>query len=237
VSIEALQKHMRETFNKIRRWHIEAPLLRIFLRRDYKGPTIQLSHWIIPKLESSTAYICYCAGVGEDIEFELGLIKQFGATVFAFDPTPRAIHYIQRNSPALSTFKFLPVGLWSSDVVLQFFAPENPQHVSHSVFKEGMREAYFDAPCKTLSTLMNELGHTQIDVLKMNIEGAEYEVLKNMMAENIRPMVIALTFEGSSAFVDAIRWTSKLRKYGYQFAGLNRWAATFVLGEADRLPV
>jgi hypothetical protein len=82
---------------------------------------------------------------------------------------------------------------------------------------------------------MKELGHARIDVLKMNIEGAEYEVLKSMMADNIRPTVIALTFEGNAAFVDAIRWTAKLKKYGYQFAGLNRWAATFVLGQPDLL--
>lgn len=228
---------MYRLFNRICRWYVEAPLLRILLRRDFKGPTIRLSHWIIPELEFSPAYICYSAGVGEDIEFELGLINQSGAKVFAFDPTPRAINFIKRNSPDLSTFRFLPVGLWSSNVVLRFFAPENPQHVSHSVFKEGMRETYFDAPCKTLSTLMNELGHAQIDVLKMNIEGAEYEVLKSMMHEDIHPKVIALTFEGNSAFVDAIRWTRKLKNYGYQFVGLNRWAATFVLGPPARLRV
>ena len=197
---------------------------------------MKVSHWIIPRLKPSPSCICYCAGVGEDIEFELGLIKQFQAKVFAFDPTPRAISFIQRTSPDLSAFTFMPVGLWSSNSVLKFFAPENPQHVSHSVFKVGMRDAYFDAPCKTLSSLMHELGHTRIDILKMNIEGAEYEVLKNMMADDIHPMVIALTFEGNTAFVDAIRWTKNLRNYGYQLAGLNKWAATFVLrGEADRL--
>jgi hypothetical protein len=98
-----------------------------------------------------------------------------------------------------------------------------------------MQDTYFDAPCKKLSTLMKESGHAHIDLLKMNIEGAEYEVLKSMMADGIRPMVIALTFEGQSAFVDAIRWTARIRKYGYEFAGLNRWAATFVLKEAGDL--
>jgi FkbM family methyltransferase len=223
---------MNSLFHNILRWHIEAPLLHLLLRREFKGPTIDVSHWIMPKLEFSTACISYCAGVGEDIEFELALIKQFGAKVFAFDPTPRAINYIQRNSPDKSTFRFLPVGLWSSNGVLKFFAPENPEHVSHSVFKEGMREAYFDAPCKTLSTLMHELGHTHIDVLKMNIEGAEYEVLKSMMEEDICPTVIALTFEGTSAFADAIRWTTKLRKRGYQFVGMRGWAATFMHEQA-----
>lgn len=223
--------------NSIRRWHIEAPLLRLLLRRNFEGPTTQLSHWIFPTSESLHLSTCYCAGVGEDIEFELDLIKHFKAKVFAFDPTPRAIGFVQGISPDLPALHFLPVGLWSSNTVLRFFPPEHPQHVSHSVFKEGMREAFFEAPCKTLSSLMHELGHTHIDVLKMNIEGAEYEVLKSMMADEIHPTVIALTFEGNSAFIDAIRWTRKLRRYGYQFLGLNQWAATFVLKRTDCLPV
>ena len=30
-------------------------------------------------------------------------------------------------------FRFMPVGLWSEDTTLRFFAPRNPKHVSHSV--------------------------------------------------------------------------------------------------------
>jgi FkbM family methyltransferase len=38
---------------------------------------------------------------------------------------------------------------------------------------------------KTLKDIMNELGHEHIDVLKMDIEGSEYDVLENILNENI----------------------------------------------------
>ena len=44
---------------------------------------MRLSHWFLPSAEIIPSSICYCAGVGEDISFELGLIEQFGARVFA----------------------------------------------------------------------------------------------------------------------------------------------------------
>ena len=92
-----------------------------------------------------------------------------------------------------------------------------------------MRDEFFDAPCKKLSSLMREFRHDRIDLLKMNIEGAEYEVLETMLSDGIHPIVIALTFEGDSAFIKALRWTMQLRQSGYRVVGVNRWAVTFVL--------
>ena len=42
-------------------------------------------------------------------------------------------------------------------------------------------------PVKTLGTTMRELGHDHIDLLKMDIEGAEYAVLDAMLASPLRP--------------------------------------------------
>lgn len=217
-----------ERVRAMRRWHLEAPLLQVLLRRTYRGSLVEISHWLIPKEGLTPDSICYCAGVGEDLDFEASLLKQFDAMVFAFDPTPRAIRFVEHRMRDVNKFVFSPVGLWSEDNILKFFSPTNPRHVSHSVLCDGMRGEYFEAPCRRLATLMKEHNHDRIDLLKMNIEGAEYEVLRSMMTDRIRPKVLALTFEGPSAFVNAIRWTRKLSHYGYQFAGLKGWAATFV---------
>lgn len=213
------------------RWHLEGPVLQLLLRRRYEGLLAQLSHWRIPTGLLGSESICYCAGVGEDLAFEVGLLKQFGSTVYAFDPTPRAIRFAEDRMRNAEKFHFSPVGLWSEDTTLRFYAPTNNQYVSHSVLRTGMSGEYFEAPCRRLATLMKERGHGRIDLLKLNIEGAEYEVLRSMMADHIRPKILAVTFEGASAFIEAIRWTRTLSCYGYQFAGLIGWAATFVLNE------
>ena len=38
--------------------------------------------------------VCYCAGVGLDISFDIELAK-LGANVFCFDPTPRSIEFMR----------------------------------------------------------------------------------------------------------------------------------------------
>ena len=59
--------------------------------------------------------ICYCAGVGEDITFDISLIESVGCEVFAFDPTPRAAEHVGLAAAGVEQFHFYPVGLWSSD--------------------------------------------------------------------------------------------------------------------------
>ena len=72
-----------------------------------------------------------------------------------------------------------------------------------------------------------------IDLLKMNIEGAEYEVLRGMMEDSIRPRVITTAFEGPHRFSDAMAWTKKLRDYGYGLASFHVGVGTFVDRRSD----
>ena len=47
------------------------------------------------------APVLYSFGVGEDISFDLAMMQRFDAQVFACDPTPRAVNFIEgKNSPA-----------------------------------------------------------------------------------------------------------------------------------------
>src|SRR5207248_3092074 len=58
----------------------------------------------------------------------------------------------------------------------------------------GDGEAGFRAPVCRLSTAMRELEHTRIDLLKMDVEGAEYAVLQDMLAGGIRPRQLLVEF-------------------------------------------
>lgn len=69
----------------------------------------------------------------------------------------------------------------------------------------------------------------------MNIEGAEYEVLRKMMEEGVCPRVLMFTIEGKNALFQGIRWTKRLGEYGYRLVGLDKWAATLVIGERPTL--
>ena len=47
---------------------------------------------------------------------------------------------------------------------------------------------------KTLETIMTQLGHKHIDVLKMDIEGAEYDVIENILSAQLLITQILIEF-------------------------------------------
>jgi len=125
--------------------------------------------------------VVYSFGVGEDISFDLALIERFGLQVHAFDPTPRSIEWLQTQTVPRE-FVFHAYGVADFDGTCAFLPPENPAHVSHTIVKRDSWRPAIEVPVRRLGTIMKMVGHEQIDLLKMDIEGAEYVVLEDMLA-------------------------------------------------------
>jgi len=89
--------------------------------------------WYIPLDYLNENSICYCAGVGEDISFDLGLMKKCNCKIYAFDPTPRAIKHVEETVTDELPYIFNPIGLWDENRELKFYEPKNKNHVSHSI--------------------------------------------------------------------------------------------------------
>jgi FkbM family methyltransferase len=192
---------------------------------DYGG-------WIVPTHLIKVGWLCYCGGVGEDISFDLDLIRRFGVTVYAFDPTPRAIRYAEAEAKDEARLHFLPVGLWSEDATLRFFAPQDPSHVSHSVVNLQKTTTFFEARCRSVASLKADLGHEHIDLVKLDIEGAEHRVIESMLSAGIRPTVLCTEIDqpvGPLRFWLTIR---RVRSAGYALVAMSGWNFTFVRKEA-----
>jgi FkbM family methyltransferase len=155
---------------------------------DYGG-------WIIPAAVLGADSVCYCAGAGEDISFDLGLIKRFGCQVFSYDPTPRAIEHVRKTAADIPQYQFFPIGMWNKAEVLKFYAPADAQHVSHSIVNLQKTDRFFEAPCERLSVLMQQNGHHRIDLLKLDIEGAEYKVLESLIEDRLDIRIICVEFD------------------------------------------
>ncbi len=141
----------------------------------------------------SNKSVVYCLGVGEEISFDLELIGRFGIEVQAFDPTPRSIQWVQSQTLP-DQFVFHGYGVADFDGVCKFLPPKDPSHVSHTMLPRDSPRPAIEVPVYRLSTIMKMLGHTQIDLLKMDIEGAEYGVLADLLACKIRPQQILVEF-------------------------------------------
>ncbi len=122
----------------------------------------------------------------------------------------------------------MPVGLWSADTTLRFYAPQDPAHVSHSVVNLQKTEEYFEADCRTIPSLVRELGDKSLDLVKLDIEGAEHRVLSNMLRSDLRPRVVCFEIDQpvSAAQVWAT-WFGLVRR-GYRLIAVDSWNLTFV---------
>lgn len=139
--------------------------------------------------------IVYSVGVGEDVSFDLALIDRVGCTVHAFDPTPIAVDWIARQSlPAKLLFH--PIGLGPVDEEVEFQIPPIAGWHSYSLTAEpnaGQRGTV-SCPIRKLATLMTDLGHHQVDLLKMDIEGFEYPVIDDLASSQVRPAQLLVEF-------------------------------------------
>ena len=190
-------------------------------RKDLRRLGTPYGGWTIPAGALSARSVCYCAGCGEDISFDLALIDQFHCDVFAFDPTPRAIQYVKANTGGNSHYHFNELGLWDKKAILKFFAPSNPQHVSHSLLNLQHTADYIEVPVERLSTIMRANQHEQLDLLKIDIEGAEYKVLDSVLADGLKIRVLCVEFDEywhplDSDYVKRIRsYVQRLLSFGY----------------------
>jgi FkbM family methyltransferase len=190
---------------------------------DYGG------YFLDPSLMGPDAVV-YSLGVGEDISFDLALIERFGLTVYGFDPTPKVKTWLASQSLPLQ-FHFLKVGIADFDGEAVFYLPPRQDYISHSLIRarQYSRES-IRVPMIRMATAMRQLGHTRINVLKMDIEGAEYGVIENLVQERIPVEQILVEFHHrlSSIGVEKTRRAiALLREYGLEIAHICPRAEVF----------
>ena len=159
-----------------------------------RNPKQRFGGWSFSPEGLSRGSIVYSLGVGDDVGFDLALIERFGATVHAFDPTPGAVEWVSsRTLP--SEFHFHPVGIADFDGVAEFSAPVAEGNVCFTLLdREGGRGPSIQAEVRRLPTIVGELGHRHIDLLKMDIEGAEYTVIPDLIRSGIPVRQILVEF-------------------------------------------
>jgi FkbM family methyltransferase len=182
--------------------------------------------WTIPDHTLSPVSICYCAGIGLDLSFDLGVIERYGCMVHAFDPTPAAIRYATTAAAGNPQFQLHPVGLWSSDCRMSIFEADSGEH-SHSVSDRESTGRSIEAGFRAIPSLMAELGHDHIDLLKLNIEGAEYEVIDSLVDNHISVTVLCVAFHTLPGIDAMKRATSRLRGMGFVPIHLKGFDVTF----------
>ena len=148
------------------------------------------------RLDASSTVASF--GLGEDVSFELALSERFGCRILGFDPTPRSVAYVREHVPP-GRLGCHALALGTEDGTLTFHAPpaEAADQVSaSSVARYGASGgSAYEVPCRRLSTIRREFGIDRLDVLKMDIEGAEYAVIEQLAGDGSLDEVSQLLVE------------------------------------------
>jgi FkbM family methyltransferase len=218
--------------------------------------------WTLPTCKILPGTTAVCVGAGEDITFDVELNKK-GVVVFTVDPTPRAKAHVGlvlaaaasglsapiNNSQAdfyelrgfdRCRFTFLDIGLWNENSSKRFFAPRDPNCVSHSIINLQRTTNWFEAKCMTLRTICEAMSIKNIQILKLDVEGAEYAVLKNIVDSGLLPEVLCVEFDEAANPLN-LRATKRiaeviglLKEAGYDFLHCENGNALFVRGDSSQ---
>ena len=140
--------------------------------------------------------VVYSFGVGCDITFDLSLIAQHGVGVHAFDPTIQARAFIEAARPD-RRFAYHQWALAPEDGPLEFehVLPEHPSSLAGTVVPLGWRRQGRErVEGRSLRSIMAELGHEHLGLVKLDIEGGEYGVIEQLASCENRIGQLVLEF-------------------------------------------
>jgi FkbM family methyltransferase len=163
--------------------------------------------------------VVYSFGIGRNVDWDVEMIERFGVTVHAFDPAPGTAAWVE-SLDLPDGFIFHPVGLGAMDGTLRLY-PSSAEDAAHfSVVNRGRGNGDgIDAPVKTLASIAAMLGHARVDVVKMDVEGAEYDLMPSVMEAGVPIGQIALELHHNFptlGFEDTASLVALLRRHGYR---------------------
>ena len=185
--------------------------------------------WVVSRnlLRYTAQPIVMSFGIGDDISFDLELIRRYQARVFAYDPTPKAIEWVskQRIPEAMAVYQ---VGLANIDGEQDFGLPDNPNWDDFSIRRNTDRTVR--CPVARLPTIMRDSGVDDVDVMKMDIEGSEYAVIEDLCRSDIRPKQFLVEFHHGThgiAIEETRKAVASLRAAGYLIFDISPWGREF----------
>jgi FkbM family methyltransferase len=175
--------------------------------------------YLLPADNIGRGWLCYCIGTGADISFELELIRRWEARVRSFEAVPHFVehlHSVVAGEPGLTLEH---AALASSDGPLRMQVTHVPG--SRSVSAAGLyaSDSYIEVPGRTLHSLMAEHGDSRLDLLKMDVEGLEYELLPTLDLNSLGVKVLCVQLHHTATVRHAKRLIGLLQTAGYELIG------------------
>jgi FkbM family methyltransferase len=118
---------------------------------------------------------------------------------YLFEPVPRNVERLKANlEPFRDRYSILQLAIGDSTGILDFGINPDGRHCGLLV----AGEEHIEVKCQEINEALSEIlqKETQIDVLKVDIEGDEYQVVK-LIKESIRDRIKLIMIEGTTGIL------------------------------------
>ena len=159
-------------------------------------------------------------GKQKSVEFD---IKSGTQPIEAYD-----LSSIQRDD-----FLLIKKALYNqADLKIKFFKPPNEDFVSHSISNYqnqfSKKTDYIEVTTTTVENIINQYEIDHLDILKLDIEGAENQVIPNLLKKKIFPTQILVEFDELatnfiSPYLKALTIFLKLKLHSYELVKTNQF--------------
>lgn len=177
---------------------------------DYGG-------WLMPCGLLQPGWICYSAGAGGDVSFDLELIRVYAAgRVRSFEPVESLVAEAREQGAGEPRFSAHQAAIALGDGPLRMQRSSDPRSRSVSSADLYLSDEFEVLPGRTIPSLMAELGDERVDLLKLDIEGAEYEVVPTLDLDALGVSVFGVQLHHCATVARARQLVDQVRRSGFE---------------------
>ena len=195
--------------NRMSRLKVEPMDGLIALGSDY-------GYWTVPGNPIDFTWTCYCVGAGGDISFERELLSRYGATVRSFEPDEDYIGRIEVDPQDESRFSAHQVAIAPADGPLRMQRTHIPGSRSLSPADLYDTHDYVEVSGRSLRSLMDEFSDDTVELLKVDVEGGEYDLLPTLDLLDMGVRVFCIQLHHTGTVRDARELIAGVQAQGFR---------------------
>lgn len=174
---------LRRIAGKVRVWQRDSLIKRLGIRQ------VKPNYAFLDKFKPGDVAIDI--GVGNDPDFSRLLIDAYKMDCFAVDPTRKHAAALKKIEDELPTFHYRPFALGPENGETRFF--ESRDNVSGSLLNTHRNIVNdqvigYDVEMITMDNLFDAIGVDKAAIVKIDVEGVEYQVIKTLSRSTLNRM-------------------------------------------------
>jgi FkbM family methyltransferase len=155
--------------------------------------------WDVCRDVISDNCVIYAMGIGRFSQWDQMMSEPpYNCEVHSFDPTPTGKKHVQSlKNPG---FIYHEMGVGLIDGYQDVFVPTAGDKFTKTSTtpRNGRKPTTISIPVKKIKTIMRELGHASLDMLKIDIEGGEIEILRDLFSSPVDIKSVCAEFHSES---------------------------------------